>query len=125
MRWWVDPPDGNRGFIAAIDPRTGKHVWDVPVKVPHWSGVMSTAGDLVFTGSLLGEFMALDSDTGKQLWKFQTGSGITSLPITWSRDGKQYVTVVSGAASLYAAVGGDPNLPSVPAGGSVWTFALH
>ncbi len=122
---WVDPPDGNRGFIAAIDPRTGKHVWDVPVKVPHWSGVMSTAGDLVFTGSLLGEFMALDSDTGKQLWKFQTGSGITSLPITWSRDGKQYVTVVSGAASLYAAVGGDPNLPSVPAGGSVWTFALH
>lgn len=122
---WIDPEDGNRGFVAAVDPLTGKHVWDIPVKVPHWSGVMSTDGGLVFTGSLLGEFWALDADTGKQLWKFQTGSGITSLPVTWSRGGKQYVTIVSGAASLYGAVGGDKNLPAVPAGGAVWTFALH
>jgi alcohol dehydrogenase (cytochrome c) len=122
---WAEPEDGNRGFIAAVDPLTGKHVWDVPVKVPHWSGVMSTGGGLVFTGSLLGEFMALDSDSGQQLWKFQTGSGITSMPITWARDGKQYVTIVSGAASLYTAVAADANLPAVPAGGSVWTFALH
>ncbi len=119
------PPDGNRGFLAAVDPATGRHVWDVPVKVPHWAGVMSTAGGLVFTGNLFGEFMAFDSDTGQQLWKFQTGSGISGMPITWERNGKQYVTITSGAATLYQAVGGDTNLPAVPVGGSVWTFALH
>ena len=125
IKGWVEPEDGKRGFIAAIDPVTGKHVWDVPLKVPHWSGVMSTAGGLVFTGNLLGEFLAYDSDTGKQVWKFQTGSGISGIPITWERDGKQYVTITSGSASLYNAIMGDVNLPAVPVGGSVWTFALH
>ena len=125
IKGYVTPPDGNRGYFAAIDPTTGKHVWEVPLKVPHWSGVMSTAGGLVFTGNLLGEFLAYDSDTGKQVWKFQTGSGISGMPITWERDGKQYVTITSGAATLYNATGGDTNLPAVPVGGSVWTFALH
>ena len=122
---WIEPEDGNRGFIAAIDPWTGKHVWDVPLKVPHWSGVLSTGGDLVFTGNLLGEVLAYDSATGAQLWKFQTGSGISGLPITWQRAGRQYVTITSGAATVYNAIGGDKKLPPVPAGGSVWTFALH
>ncbi len=125
IKGYVTPADGNRGYFAAIDPTTGKHVWEVPLKVPHWSGVMSTAGGLVFTGNLLGEFLAYDSDTGKQLWKFQTGSGISGIPITWEREGKQYVTITSGAATLYNATGGDTNLPAVPVGGSVWTFALH
>ncbi|MFZ3222745.1 MAG: PQQ-dependent dehydrogenase, methanol/ethanol family, partial [Rugosibacter sp.] len=68
---------------------------------------------------------ALDSDTGKKLWSFQTGSGITSLPITWERNGEQYVTVVSGSANLYQAISGDPNLANVPPGSSVWTFKLN
>jgi len=122
---WVEPEDGNRGFIAAVDPTTGKHVWDVPLKVPHWSGVLSTAGDLVITGNLFGEVLAFDSGSGKELWKFQTGSGISGLPITWERDGKQYVTITSGASTVYNAVAADPKLPPVPVGGSVWTFALH
>ena len=122
---WAEPEDGNRGFLAAVDPLTGKHVWDVPVRVPHWSGVLSTAGDLVFTGNLLGEALAFDATNGKLLWKFRTGSGISGMPITWARDGKQYVTMTSGAATVYGAVGADPTLPAVPAGGSVWTFALH
>jgi alcohol dehydrogenase (cytochrome c) len=122
---YAEPEDGNRGFMAAVDPMTGKHVWDVPLKVPHWAGMLATGGSLLFTGSLTGEFLAYDSDSGRELWKFQTGSGITGLPITWQKDGKQYVTVTSGAASIYAGAGGDPALPAVPAGGSVWTFALH
>lgn len=122
---WIEPEDGNRGFIAAIDPLTGKFAWDVPLKVPHWAGVMSTAGGLVFTGNLMGEFLAYDADTGKELWKHQTGSGIAGLPITWERDGKQYVTITNGAATLYNALGGDPVLPPIPVGGSVVTFALH
>jgi alcohol dehydrogenase (cytochrome c) len=121
---WVEPLDGNRGYLSAIDPLTGKTMWEVPTKVPFWSGVLSTAGDVVFTGAQTGEFLAFDASTGNKLWQFQTGSGITGLPITWSKNGKQYVTVTSGAATVYAALGADPNLPQVPAGGSVWTFAL-
>jgi alcohol dehydrogenase (cytochrome c) len=121
---WVEPPDGNRGYLTAIDPLTGKAVWESPTKVPYWAGVLATAGDLVFTGAQTGEFIAFDSSTGKKLWQFQTGSGITGLPITWEHKGRQYVTVPSGSATVYAALGGDPNLPQVPAGSSVWTFAL-
>jgi alcohol dehydrogenase (cytochrome c) len=118
------PEDGVRGSLVAWDPLAGKPVWEVPTKAPNWSGVLSTAGGLVFTGAQTGEFMAFDSGTGKKLWQFQTGSGITGLPITWERNGRQYITVLSGAATVYAALAGDPELANVPAGGSVWTFAL-
>jgi alcohol dehydrogenase (cytochrome c) len=130
--WWlglelggfVSPEDGNRGALVAWDPVTNKRVWEVPSKSPNWSGVLSTGGGVVFTGSQTGAFMAFDAKNGRKLWQFQTGSGISGLPIAWERDGKQYVTVLSGSATVYAALAGDPDVTNVPAGGSVWTFAL-
>ena len=130
--WWLGlelggfpaPEDGMRGSLVAWDPATGKKVWESPSKTPYWSGVLSTGGGLVFTGAQTGEFMAFDAATGEKLWQFQTGSGITGLPITWERNGKQYITVLSGSATVYAALAGDPELANIPAGGSVWTFAL-
>lgn len=121
---WVEPADGQRGYLVALDPLTGKSKWEYPTKVPFWAGVLSTAGDLVFTGAQTGEFLAFDANTGRKLWQFQTGSGIVGLPITWRHNGKQYVTVTSGSATVYAALSADPELPPVPAGSSVWTFAL-
>jgi alcohol dehydrogenase (cytochrome c) len=130
--WWlglelggfVAPEDGMRGALVAWDPVANKKVWEVPSKAPNWSGVLSTAGGVVFTGSQTGAFMAFDAKDGKKLWQFQTGSGISGLPIAWERNGKQYITVLSGSATVYAALAGDPELANVPAGGSVWTFAL-
>ena len=58
------------------------------------------------------------------LWSFQTPSGIVGQPITWQKDGKQYVTVISGIGGVYAERSGDPNLSKVPYGVSLWTFAL-
>ncbi len=121
---FVGPDDGNRGALVAWDPVAAKPVWRVLNKSPFWSGVLSTAGGVVFTGSQSGQFFAVDSATGKKLWSFQTGSGISGLPITWERNGRQYVTVLSGSATVYAALSGDPDVANVPAGGSVWTFAL-
>ena len=109
---------------SAINRMTGKFVVENKTKVPYWSGVVSTGGGLVFTGAQTGEFMAFDSANGKKLWEFRTGSGISGLPIVWEHKGVEYITVTSGAATVYAALGGDPNLPPVPAGSSVWTFAL-
>ena len=61
---------------------------------------MVTGGDLLFTGRPTGEFFALDTDTGRQLWQFQTSSGINGNPITWMHQGRQYVTVLSGIGGL-------------------------
>jgi alcohol dehydrogenase (cytochrome c) len=121
---FVGPDDGNRGALVAWDPVSGRKAWEVLNKSPFWAGVMSTASGLVFTGSQTGEFMAFDAANGRKLWSFQTGSGITGLPIAWERNGRQYITVLSGSATVYGALAGDPDLANVPAGGSVWTFAL-
>ncbi|HNW65090.1 MAG TPA: PQQ-dependent dehydrogenase, methanol/ethanol family [Piscinibacter sp.] len=121
---FVDPADGNRGALVAWDPVAAKPVWTVRNKSPFWAGVLSTASGVVFTGSQTGQFIAFDSKTGKKLWSFQTGSGISGLPIAWEKNGREYITVLSGAAQVYGALAGDPDLANVPAGGSVWTFAL-
>jgi alcohol dehydrogenase (cytochrome c) len=113
-----------RGYLKAVDPLTGKSKWETPYKSPNYSSTLATAGNLVFTGVMTGEFQALDGDTGKVLWSFQTPSGIVGQPVTWERDGKQYVTVMSGIGGVYALRSGDPNLVNVPAGASLWTFGL-
>ena len=113
-----------RGYLKAVDPMTGKSKWETPYKSPNYSSTLVTASNLVFTGVMTGEFQALDADTGKVLWSFQTPSGIVGQPVTWERNGKQYVTVMSGIGGVYALRSGDPNLVNVPAGASLWTFAL-
>jgi alcohol dehydrogenase (cytochrome c) len=118
------PDPEPRGYLRAIDPLTGKSKWETGFKSPNWAGTLATAGGLVFTGTLTGEFIAVDADTGKILWQFQTPSGIIGQPVTWERDGKQYVTVTSGIGGVYALKTPDPNLAHVPAGGSLWTFKL-
>ena len=116
--------DGMRGHLRAIDPMTGKSKWAIPFKSPNWAGTLVTAGGLVFTGELTGEFIAVDSDTGKIVWQFQTPSGIIGQPITWEHDGKQFVTITSGTGGVYVLKTPDPNLAHVPPGGTLWTFAL-
>ena len=117
-------PDGPRGYLKAIDPLTGRTKWESPSDIPRFSGVLSTAGGLVFSGQLTGEFEAFDADSGKKLWQFQTGSGIEGQPITWEQDGVQYVAIASGYGGVYSLFSGDPRLASIPAGGSLWVFAL-
>lgn len=121
---FISPDDGMRGSLVAWDPVAGKKLWDVPSKSPFWAGVVSTAGGVLFTGAQTGEFMAFDAASGEKLWQFQTGSGITGLPIVWERNGKQYVTVTSGSATVYGALAGDPELANIVPGSSLWTFAL-
>ena len=118
-----DEPEA-RGYTRAIDPLTGQSKWAIPNKVPVFAGTLVTAGGLVFTGKLTGEFVALDAESGKTLFEFQTSAGIIGQPITWERDGKQYLTITNGATGPYVMRAGDPNLANVPAGGAVWTFKL-
>ncbi|MFL5253139.1 MAG: methanol/ethanol family PQQ-dependent dehydrogenase [Rhodopila sp.] len=117
-------PDGPRGYLKAIDPLTGKSKWEVPSDIPRFSGVLSTAGSVVFAGKLTGELEAFDANSGQKLWQFKTGSGIEGQPITWEQDGVQYIAVSSGIGGGYELFAGDERLSKVPAGGSLWVFAL-
>ncbi|HYA71896.1 MAG TPA: methanol/ethanol family PQQ-dependent dehydrogenase [Roseiarcus sp.] len=119
-----DWPNGPRGYLKAIDPMTGKAKWEQPSDMPRMSGVLSTAGGVVFSGQLTGEFEAFDADTGAKLWQFKTGSGIEGQPVTWQQDGVQYVAINSGYGGVYSLFSGDERLAKVPAGGSLWVFAL-
>ena len=85
--------------------------------------MLATGGGLLFTGKMTGEFIGVDADTGQTLWQFQTGSGVTAQPITWTHKGRQYVTVLSGVGGLWWNLARE-SLKNVPQGGSVWTFAL-
>ena len=110
------------GHFAAINPLTGEKKWEIPLTdLPSAAGMLATGGGLVFTGKLTGEFLALDQDTGKTLWQFKTGSSVNSTAITYTHKGRQYVTVASGLGGIVATRYASH---SVPAGGSVWTFAL-
>jgi alcohol dehydrogenase (cytochrome c) len=117
-------PKEPRGYLKAIDPMTGKAKWEQPSDMPRMSGVLSTAGGVVFSGRLTGEFEAFDADTGNKLWQFKTGSGIEGQPVTWQQDGVQYVAVTSGYGGVYALFAADERLANVPAGGSLTVFAL-
>jgi alcohol dehydrogenase (cytochrome c) len=106
------------GLIKAFDPAAKKFVWEVPSTLPLFAGMLATKSGLLFTGDQHGFLMALDGKTGKELWKFQTGSAINASPITYDLDGTQYVAVLSG-------LGGDPSFYySGPKGGMLWVFAV-
>jgi alcohol dehydrogenase (cytochrome c) len=106
------------GYLKAFDVANKKWLWQLPSTLPMFAGVLATKGGVVFTGDQLGHALAVDADTGKVLWKFQTGSGINASPITYELDGKQYVAILSG-------VGGDPGFYfSAPKGGMLWVFSV-
>lgn len=86
------------GAVRALNATTGEKAWDFRLPSPSWSGVLSTAGGLVFSGSNEGNFYALDAKTGAPLWQFQVGGMVRSNPMTYLVDGKQYVSVGAGRA---------------------------
>ncbi|HXI19846.1 MAG TPA: methanol/ethanol family PQQ-dependent dehydrogenase [Gemmatimonadales bacterium] len=98
-------PGGNRGRFIAWDPMAGKVVWEDKENLAAYGGALTTAGGLVFYGTMEGWLKAVDQKTGKLLWKFKTPSGIIGNPMTFKGpDGKQYVAVLSGIGG-WAGIG--------------------
>jgi len=118
--------DGPIGALRAVDPKTGKIVWEVPNDAPLWGGVLTTSGNLVFWGTPEGFLKAADAKTGKVVWQFQTGSGVVAPPVTWQEGGEQYVAVASGWGGAVPLWGGDvaKKVSYLEQGGSVWVFKL-
>ena len=97
--------DGHRGQLQAWDIVQGAQRWVIKEEFPVWSGAVSTAGDVVFYGTMEGWFKAVNARTGAPLWQYKTGSGIVGQPITYKGpDGKQYVAVLSGVGGWAGAI---------------------
>ncbi|MDR3451425.1 MAG: PQQ-dependent dehydrogenase, methanol/ethanol family [Rhodoferax sp.] len=119
---------GYLGGVKAWDPVAQKTVWFNKDELPWAGGVLSTAGGLVFHGDIKGWFKALDAKTGKTLWKFNAGSGISAAPMTYTLDGKQYVAVVAGRTEsipAFAAAIGEKMVAASPEGGALYVFTLN
>jgi len=128
--WGIGSIKWNKGHgqLVAFDAKSGSKKWTVEAPSPFMSGVLTTGGGLVFAGTPEGEFKAYDQDTGKELWSYQTGSGIVGSPVSYSVDGKQYVAVPSGFGGWtgWATIGGGgaPQLKDSRKGGYVTVFGL-
>jgi glucose dehydrogenase len=88
--------DAFHSSIRAINPTTAEIEWEFPILPRSSAGITSTAGGLLFTGSADGYFFALDAATGEELWHISLGRRVHAAPMTYSVEGKQFVTIASG-----------------------------
>jgi glucose dehydrogenase len=93
-----DPVSKWSGWINAVDPRTGKMAWRVHTPTPMYAALTPTAGDVLFTGDLNGDFLVLNARNGEELYRFDTGGPIAGGVVTYEQKGKQYVAVASGSS---------------------------
>jgi alcohol dehydrogenase (cytochrome c) len=119
--------DGKYGRIQAINLETRKTAWTERQRAPQSTGILATAGGLVFAGALDRWFTAYDDANGKPLWKVRLNDVPNSAPISYSVNGKQYVAVVVGYGG--AQVASFPQLtPEIPLpaarSSAIWVFEL-
>ncbi len=120
-------PGDYMGEAIAWDPVKQEAVWRNKEALPYVGGMLATDGGVVFHGNTEGWFKALDQKTGKVLWKFMTGSGISAGPMTYMIDGKQYVAVVSGRTHSIPPFFGETGRKMMAAsaeGGALFVFEL-
>lgn len=94
-----DPLEKQRGWLTAVDAATGKVTWKYESTKPMLAAVTTTATEVVFTGEMTGDLLALHARTGKVLYRFNTGGVMNGGVITYAVNGKQYVAAASGSAS--------------------------
>lgn len=107
------------GKLVAFDPKAGKVAWSVDHPAAWNGGTMTTASNLVFQGTSVGQFKAFAADSGKELLSLDMQSGIVSAPSTYMVDGEQYVAFLTskgGAFPLVAGVAGGASrkVPNIP-----------
>ena len=100
-----------RGHLLAWDPVSNQEVWRHQQAGAWNGGTLSTAGNLVFQGNVIGEFVAYSADRGERLWSFDTQTGITAGPVSFELDGDQYVSVAVGWGTLLGVLGGPTVAP--------------
>ena len=90
------PADKYKSAIRALDPRTGDLRWEFEIQPRSTAGLLTTAGDLVFGGTVDGYFFALDAESGEELWHIALGARVHTAPMTYAVNGEQFVTIAAG-----------------------------
>ncbi|MCY4270858.1 MAG: PQQ-dependent dehydrogenase, methanol/ethanol family [Gammaproteobacteria bacterium] len=93
---YTQPMDAFHSAIRAIDPTTVDIAWEFPIMPRSSAGITTTAGGLLFSGSVDGYFFALDAASGEELWNISLGARVHAAPMTYAVDGEQFVTIASG-----------------------------
>ncbi len=122
-----DPKCGRiRGSIAAVDVSTGKIAKKVHTEYPQLGGLMTTAGNLLFSGHADGQLVAYNSTTMEELWRFDTGSAINAPPMSYMANGKQYVAIEVGLGGAWPQwfVSSTPELKTQVPSNILYVFAL-
>jgi alcohol dehydrogenase (cytochrome c) len=112
------------GHIDAWDPVTGQRAWSVPHQSTLLASMLATAGDLVFTGTPEGEFLALHARTGEKLWSFQTGAGHRGGAISYSVSGRQFIATTSGFQTGLVGGAAADMFPGARTGSTIVVFSL-
>ena len=130
VNWSLRPrpdSDGRYGRLQAIDLDTRETVWTVRERAPRSSGVLVTAGGVVFAGALDRSFGAYDAATGEELWNARLNDVPNTAPFTFMLDGVQYLGITVGNGGAQAATFPQlvPEIRNPPApGAAVWVFRL-
>jgi len=126
----ISPPpgsDGRYGLLQAIDTRTGKTLWKARQRAPQTTGVLATAGGVVFAGALDRRYSAYDAASGEKLWSVGLPEVPNGTPISYSVNGKQYIALIAGYGSpstnTWPGLVPEITLPSVRSS-AVFVFAL-
>jgi alcohol dehydrogenase (cytochrome c) len=119
--------DGRFGLLQAIDTRTGKTLWKTRQRAPQTTGVLATAGGVLFAGALDRRYSAYDAATGAKLWSVGLPDVPNGTPITYAVDGKQYIALIVGYGSpstvTWPGIVPEITLPPVRSS-AVFVFAL-
>jgi alcohol dehydrogenase (cytochrome c) len=119
------PTERLYGSLKALDPTTGETTARLKLTYPNYSGVLATAGNLVFLGQYDGSFSAHDAKTLQEVWSFNVGTGINAPPITYSVDGKQYVAVLVGSRQPQNIWNYAPELRHTSTASMLYVFGLQ
>jgi len=112
------------GALKAIDPVTGETKANMKLPYPNRSGVLATAGNLIFNGQMDGSFAAYDGKSLQELWSFNAGAAFRAPPIAFAINGRQYIAVLAGARQNPAEIAEYPELKHNSPASMLYVFGL-
>ena len=121
----ADPPREYPASLIAWDPIRQQAAWEIPQQSGPNGGTLTTAGGLLFQGRADGRFIAYDAKTGKELWNFDMGLGMTAAPITYELNGKQYVSMLVGWGGGAAGLGALFSTDKFSGSNLGWDYGKH
>jgi glucose dehydrogenase len=104
----LEPDKDSQGFLTAIDASTGTMRWQYRSDEPMIGAVTTTAGGLLLVAEGIGDLLAFDAKSGRELYRFSTGGSMAGGVVTYAVDGRQYIGVASGKGSLLMGGKGAP-----------------